>query len=58
MPGQYTSLTFGRALRAAGVVGSMGRVGDSVELAVSTSSTFDKGTRRAGVVARIWRKET
>ncbi|MDP9070791.1 MAG: IS3 family transposase [Actinomycetota bacterium] len=36
-PGQYTSLAFGRALRAAGLVGPMGTVGDCFDNAVAES---------------------
>ena len=36
-PGQYTALAFGQRLRAAGLVASMGSVGDSYDNAVAES---------------------
>jgi putative transposase len=36
-PGQYTSWAFGRRLRAAGLLGSMGTVGDAYDNAVAES---------------------
>jgi putative transposase len=36
-PGQYTSWAFGRGLRAAGLLGSMGSVGDAFDNAVAES---------------------
>jgi len=36
-PGQYTSWAFGRRLRAAGLLGSMGSVGDAFDNAVAES---------------------
>jgi putative transposase len=37
MPSQYTSLAFGRRLREAGIVGSMGTVGDCFDNAAAES---------------------
>ncbi len=36
-PGQYTSWAFGRRLRAAGVLGSMGSIGDAYDNAMAES---------------------
>jgi putative transposase len=36
-PGQYTSWAFGRHLRAAGVLGSMGSIGDAYDNAMAES---------------------
>ena len=53
-PGQYTSLAFGRRLREAGIVGSMGTIGDCYDNAAAESfyatlktdvySTYDTGS--------------